>query len=213
MYFRCHQSCSWVFNFWLGQDLISLMYVISVYVPYMSYCALFSLLGYTAHTSLQHARVLLLNMILISSLINSIFSQMFKPTSQWALLNAPVSVKSLYLVWALWRPSGSNRAPGLIKDVFFQNSYLFLVELFSLIFSGLSTFPCCMPCSSRCVYSKAANTVAAFWSVLGTPPMIPWFLWLLTILFHLTCWYPPENGLDKTSKALSCLEPEPPTLI
>lgn len=68
-----------------------------MYVPYMSYCALFSLLGYTAHTSLQNAKVLLLNMILIFSLINSIFSQMFNPTFQWALLNAPVSVKSLYL--------------------------------------------------------------------------------------------------------------------
>lgn len=112
MYFWCHLSYSWVFNFWLGQDLISLMYLVSVCGPHMSYQVLLSSLGHISHTSLQNARASLVIQM------TSTFSKMFKPTFRRALLNAPVAFKSLHLAWALGGLSGSNGAPHLIKDFF-----------------------------------------------------------------------------------------------
>lgn len=174
----------------------------------MFYCVLLSFVGYTAHTSLQNARVLLFSIILIFSLINNIFSKIFKPTFQRALLNAPEGFKCLYLAWALWRPSGLNRAPHLIKDFFFQNPYLFLVELFPVYSVGCQHFHAVCNVLLAMFTQRLQMQLLLFdpCSELSNDSIV---LWLLTILLNLTPWYLPENGLDKTAKALSCMETEP----
>lgn len=176
----------------------------------MSDCALLSFLGYMAHTSLQNARVLLLSIILIFSLINSIFSKMFKSTFQWELLNLLWVWKSLSCLStskAIWLKQGFSSYQGLFlpKSTFVSSWTLFphsqwavnISTLYAMFFSLCLLKGCkCSCCHLICAQNWTNDSIV---------------LWLLTILFNLTRWYPPENGLDKTAKALPCLENEPQT--